>query len=303
MMVPEAWEKHTNMKKERKSFYKYNSCIMEPWDGPASIPFTDGDYIGALLDRNGLRPSRYTVTKDGRLIMSSEIGVIEIQPENIVSHGRLEPGKMFLVDMNKGRIINDDEIKNEITTKRPYGKWIKDQMIELKDIPYIKENQLKESISLKTRQRLYNYTTEDIQEIITPMAQLSKEAIGSMGSDTPLAVLSEKTQLIYNYFKQLFAQVTNPPLDGIREEIVTDISLSLGHDKNLFDISSRQCRKLKIQNPVISNRDLHKIRQIDSKGFKSRTIKILYNKSKGLNGIDVRDLLLSTPLASFMVLR
>jgi len=286
MMIPEAWEKHTNMPEERKAFYKYNSCIMEPWDGPASIPFTDGDYIGALLDRNGLRPSRYSITKDGRLIMSSEIGVIDIQPENILSHGRLEPGKMFLVDMNKGRIINDDEIKNKITTKRPYGKWIKDQMIELKDIPYSKENQLKESISLKTRQRLYNYTTEDIQEIITPMAQHSKEAIGSMGSDTPLAVLSEKTQLIYNYFKQLFAQVTNPPLDGIREEIVTDISLSLGHDKNLFDISSRQCRKLKIQNPVISNRDLHKIRQIDSKGFKSRTIKILYNKSKGLNGIE-----------------
>ena len=286
MMIPEAWEKHTNMNEERKSFYKYNSCIMEPWDGPASIPFTDGDYIGALLDRNGLRPSRYTVTKDGRLIMSSEIGVIEIQPENILSHGRLEPGKMFLVDMNKGRIINDDEIKNKITTKRPYGKWLKDQMIELKDIPYIKENQLKESISLKIRQRLYNYTTEDIQEIITPMAQNSKEAIGSMGNDTPLAVLSEKTQLIYNYFKQLFAQVTNPPLDGIREKIVTDISLSLGNDKNLFEVSPRQCRKLKIQNPVISNRDLHKIRQIEYKGFKSKTIKILYNKSKGLNGIE-----------------
>ena len=286
MMVPEAWEKYTSMNEERKSFYKYNSCIMEPWDGPASIPFTDGDYVGALLDRNGLRPSRYTVTKDGRLIMSSEIGVVDVLPSNILSHGRLEPGKMFLVDMNKGSIIKDDEIKKEITSRYPYKKWLTSQMIHLKDVTYLKEIRLKETLPLKTRQRLYNYTIEDIQEIITPMAQNAKEAIGSMGTDTPLAVLSEKTQLLYNYFKQLFAQVTNPPLDGIREEIVTDISLALGNDKNIFKITPDQCRKLKIQNPVISNRDLHKIRHINIKGFKSKTIKILYSKSKGLNGIE-----------------
>ena len=286
MMIPEAWEKHKTMSKERKAFYEYNACIMEPWDGPASIPFTDGDYIGALLDRNGLRPSRYTVTKGGKLIMSSEIGVVDVAPEDVEIHGRLEPGKMFLVDMNEGRIINDEEIKSKIVKERPYQEWLNKTRLHLKDIPYNNETCPIETIDIKTRQRLFNYTFEDIQEVITPMAQKSKEALGSMGIDTPLAVLSDKPQLISNYFKQLFAQVTNPPLDGIREEIVTDISLSLGKDRNIFSITERQCRKLKIQNPVISNADLEKIRNISVESFKAETIEILYPKAQGLNGLE-----------------
>ena len=286
MMIPEAWEKHKTMSKERKAFYEYNSCLMEPWDGPASVPFTDGDYIGALLDRNGLRPSRYTVTKSGKLIMSSEIGVVDVAPADVKEHGRLEPGKMFLVDMNKGRIIQDEEIKSKIVSERPYQKWLDKTRLHLKDIPYTGETCPVETIDIKTRQRLFNYTLEDIQEVITPMAIVGKEALASMGIDTPLAVLSDRPQLISNYFKQLFAQVTNPPLDGIREEIVTDISLSLGKDRNIFSITERQCRKLKIQNPVISNTDLEKIRNISVESFKAETIEMLYSKSKGLNGLE-----------------
>ena len=286
MMIPEAWEKHKTMSKERKAFYEYNACIMEPWDGPASVPFTDGDYIGALLDRNGLRPSRYTVTKSGKLIMSSEIGVVDVTPEDVKEHGRLEPGKMFLVDMNEGRIIEDEEIKSKIVSERTYQEWLDKTRLHLKDVPYTNETCPIESIDIKTRQRLFNYTFEDIQEVITPMALACKEALGSMGTDTPLAVLSDRPQLISNYFKQLFAQVTNPPLDGIREEIVTDISLNLGKDRNIFSITERQCRKLRIQNPVISNADLEKIRSLDIESFKAETIKILYTKSKGLNGLE-----------------
>ena len=286
MMIPEAWEKHATMPKERKAFYEYNGCIMEPWDGPASVPFTDGDYIGALLDRNGLRPSRYTVTKSGSLIMSSEIGVVDVAPEDVKEHGRLEPGKMFLVDMNKGRIIEDEEIKSKIVSERPYQEWLDKTRLHLKDVPYTGDTCPIETIDIKTRQRLFNYTFEDIQEVITPMAQVGKEALGSMGIDTPLAVLSDRPQLISNYFKQLFAQVTNPPLDGIRENIVTDISLNLGKDRNIFSITERQCRKLRIQNPVISNADLEKIRSIDVESFKATTIQILYPKAKGLNGLE-----------------
>ena len=286
MMIPEAWEKHQTMSEERKAFYEYNSCLMEPWDGPASVPFTDGDYIGALLDRNGLRPSRYTVTKSGKLIMSSEIGVVEVAPEDIKMHGRLEPGKMFLVDMNEGRIINDEEIKSKIASERPYKEWLDKTRLHLKDVPYNGETCPIETIDIKTRQRLFNYTIEDIQEVITPMAIVGKEALGSMGIDTPLAVLSDRPQLISNYFKQLFAQVTNPPLDGIREEIVTDISLSLGKDRNIFSITEKQCRKLKIQNPVISNTDLEKIRNISIDAFQAETIEMLYPKTKGLNGLE-----------------
>ncbi|MDN3619125.1 glutamate synthase large subunit [Polaribacter undariae] len=286
MMIPEAWEKHKTMSKERKAFYEYNGCIMEPWDGPASVPFTDGDYIGALLDRNGLRPSRYTVTKSGSLIMSSEIGVVDVAPEDVKEHGRLEPGKMFLVDMNEGRIIQDEEIKSKIVSERPYQEWLDKSRLHLKDVPYNGETCPIETIDVKTRQRLFNYTFEDIQEVITPMAIVGKEALGSMGIDTPLAVLSDRPQLISNYFKQLFAQVTNPPLDGIREEIVTDISLNLGKDRNIFSITNRQCRKLRIQNPVISNADLEKIRNIDIESFKAKTIEILYPKAQGLNGLE-----------------
>ena len=288
MMVPEAWEKHQSMSDEKKAFYDYNSCIMEAWDGPASIPFTDGNYIGALLDRNGLRPSRYTVTKDGYVIMSSETGVLEIKPENVEFHGRLEPGRIFLVDMNEGRIIGDEEVKNKIVAERPYRKWLNDNLLQLAEVPYTNNKPTLEEIDVTTRQRVFGYTNEDISTIITPMVTQGKEAIGSMGTDTPLAVLSNKSQLLFNYFKQLFAQVTNPPLDGIREEIVTDISLSVGGDRNIFDIIPEQCKKLRIQNPVISNEDLDKIKNIEHSDFKSKSISILYEIDKGLNALESR---------------
>ena len=286
MVVPEAWEKHQTMSEDKKAFYEYNSCIMEPWDGPASIPFTDGNVIGALLDRNGLRPSRYTVTKSGFVIMSSEIGVLDIKPEDVVQHGRLEPGKMFLVDMNEGRIIEDEEIKKAIVTKHPYKKWLNENLLQLTKIPYTNNPIPVETVAFEIRQRLFGYTIEDLKTIINPMGESGAEAISSMGNDTPLAVLSDQPQLLYNYFKQLFAQVTNPPLDGIREEIITDISLAIGSDFNIFDIEPKHCKKLKIQNPVISNEDLDKIRNINHADFKSVTISTLYEIEKGVNGLE-----------------
>jgi glutamate synthase (NADPH/NADH) large chain len=286
MVVPEAWEKHQTMSDDKKAFYEYNSCIMEPWDGPASIPFTDGDVIGALLDRNGLRPSRYTLTKGGFVIMASEIGVLDIKPEDVVQHGRLEPGKMFLVDMNEGRIIEDDEIKNAIVTKRPYRKWLNENLLPLAKVPYTNNNTPTESLDFETRLRLFGYTIEDLKTIINPMSSKGTEVISSMGNDTPLAVLSDQPQLLYNYFKQLFAQVTNPPLDGIREEIITDISLAIGGDYNIFDIEPKHCKKLKIQNPVISKEDLDKIKNITHPDFKSATISTLYKIEKGANGLE-----------------
>jgi glutamate synthase (ferredoxin) len=286
MLVPEAWEKHSSMDTDKKAFYQFNSCIMEPWDGPASIPLTDGKYIGALLDRNGLRPSRYSVTKDGYVVMSSETGVLEIAPENIERHGRLEPGKMFLVNMDEGRIIEDEEIKKKITTQKPYKKWLAKNLLPLKNVPYTGNVTPTEKEDFETRMRIFGYTLEDLKTIITPMSLHGKEAIGSMGTDTPLAVLSERPQLLYNYFKQLFAQVTNPPLDGIREEIITDTSLSIGNEYNLFEISADHAKKLSIQNPVISNEDLDKIKFIDHKDFNAVTISTLYKSNAGLNGLE-----------------
>jgi len=286
MLVPEAWEKDSTMPDEKKAFYEYNSCIMEPWDGPASVPFTDGNYIGALLDRNGLRPSRFTVTKGGYVIMSSEIGVLDIKPEDVVRHGRLEPGKMFLVDMNAGKIIEDEEVKNEVTKKHPYRQWLDENLLALANVPYTGNKCPVELTPYKTRQRMFGYTMEDIDTIITPMCKSGKEALGSMGTDTPLAVLSDKHQLLYNYFKQLFAQVTNPPLDGIREEIITDISLAIGEDRNIFTTSAEHCKKLKIQNPVISNDDLDKIKNIDHPDYKAYEIPMLYDIKRGLNSLE-----------------
>ena len=286
MMVPEAWEKHKSMDPAKKAFYQYNACIMEPWDGPASIPFTDGKYIGALLDRNGLRPSRYTVTKDGYVVMSSEAGVLDIAPENVEKHGRLEPGRMFLVNMDEGRIVEDEEIKNQVVSARPYQEWLDKNLLPLKDVPYTGNHLPVESEDFETRLRVFGYTQEDLKTLILPMSIQGKEAIGSMGTDTPLAVLSDKPQLLYNYFKQLFAQVTNPPLDGIREEIVTDTSLSIGNDLNIFEISENHAKKLMIQNPVISNEDLDKIKHLDHPDFKAIAIPTLYEVHKGVNGLE-----------------
>ncbi|MDA0779833.1 MAG: glutamate synthase large subunit [Bacteroidetes bacterium] len=286
MLVPEAWEKHQSMEPAKKDFYAYNACIMEPWDGPASVPFTDGKYIGALLDRNGLRPSRYTVTKDGYVVMSSETGVIDIDPANVSLHGRLEPGRMFLVDMEEGRIIEDREIKGKISAKHPYGDWLKENLLPLKDVPYTGNNTPVEAEPFMKRLQAFGYTEEDIKTLITPMSAEGKEAIGSMGTDTPLAVLSNKPQLLYNYFKQLFAQVTNPPLDGIREEIVTDTSMSVGSDVNIFEITADHAKKLRIQNPIISNEDLDKIKFIEHENFNATSVSALYDVRSGNNGLE-----------------
>ncbi|MCK0191777.1 glutamate synthase large subunit [Arenibacter sp. F20364] len=287
ILVPEAWEKNEEMSEAKKAFYEYHSCLMEPWDGPASIPFTDGNYIGAVLDRNGLRPSRYSVTKDGYVIMSSEVGVVDLEPENIEMHGRLEPGKMFLVNMEEGRIVNDEEIKEAIAVKYPYQKWLNKNLVHLKDIPYNDCPLFLNEASVQKRKAVFGYTLEDINTIILPMGKTAKEPLGSMGSDTPIAILSDRPQLIYNYFKQLFAQVTNPPLDGIREELITDISLTLGSDHNIFEFSELHCRKLKIKNPVISKEDLDKIKNYDaSPDYKVVSIPMLYDIEKGHNGLE-----------------
>lgn len=299
MLVPEAWEKNEDMSPAKKAFYEFNSCLMEPWDGPASIPFTDGNYIGAVLDRNGLRPSRYSVTKDGYVIMSSETGVVDIAPKNLEYHGRLEPGKMFLVDMLKGRIINDEEIKEEIATRHPYQEWLDTNLVHLRDIPYNECPLFLNEEPLMKRLLTFGYTQEDINTIILPMATQAKEPIGSMGNDAPIAILSERPQLIYNYFKQLFAQVTNPPLDGIREELITDISLTLGADSNIFDIAPIHCKKLKIQNPVISKQDLDKIKSYNNENFKVVSVPILYEIKRGYNGLEdaLEDLLKEVSVA------
>ncbi len=286
MLVPEAWEKNKEMSVAKRAFYEYNACLMEPWDGPASIPFTDGNYIGAVLDRNGLRPSRYSVTKDGYVIMSSETGVVDISPKNIEYHGRLEPGRMFLVNMDEGRIVNDKEIKEEIASRHPYQKWLDKNLVHLKDIPYNECPVFLNEKPLKTRLLSFGYTQEDINTIILPMAIQGKEPIGSMGNDAPIALLSSKPQLLYNYFKQLFAQVTNPPLDGIREELITDISLTLGSDANIFEINDAHCKKLKIQNPVISKQDLDKIKSYQTSNFKVTSVPILYEAKRGHNGLE-----------------
>ena len=286
MLVPEAWEKHQSMEPIKKDFYAYNACIMEPWDGPASVPFTDGKYIGALLDRNGLRPSRYTVTKDGYVVMSSETGVIDIDPANVSLHGRLEPGRMFLVDMEEGRIIEDREVKEKISAKHPYGDWLKENLLPLKEVPYTGNKTPVEAEPFMKRLQTFGYTEEDIKTLITPMSTQGKEAIGSMGTDTPLAVLSNKPQLLYNYFKQLFAQVTNPPLDGIREEIVTDTSMGVGSDVNIFDVTADHAKKLRIQNPIISNEDLDKIKFIEHENFSTSSVTALYDIQSGNNGLE-----------------
>ena len=231
MLIPEAWDNHESMSQVKKDFYQYHSCLMEPWDGPASVAFTDGKNIGAVLDRNGLRPSRYIVTKDDRVIMASEVGALEIAPENVSKKGRLEPGKMFLVDLEQGRIVDDDELKHQIAAARPYGKWLREFMVSLADLPPAPEIPGPDPRTLLQRQQAFGYTLEDLKYILGPMGTNGEEAIGSMGNDSPLAVLSDRAQPLFNYFKQLFAQVTNPPLDAIREELVTSVFTGAGGER------------------------------------------------------------------------
>jgi len=276
MLIPGAWEYNNLIDKKLKDFYKYHACLVEPWDGPAAIAFTDGTNIGAVLDRNGLRPARYIVTKNGFVVMASEAGVLDIRPEDIIISGRLEPGKIFFIDTQKGRIVNDTEIKNEISGANPYGRWIKDNMAELEKLHRAKAIGHRVKDDILTKLKAFGYTREDLKIIIQPMLETGKEPIGSMGNDTPHAVLSKRPQLLYAYFKQLFAQVTNPAIDPIREKIVMSLESFIGPEKNLLDETPGHCRKLRIKHPILTNEELGKVRSIKIKGFKTKTISMLF---------------------------
>ncbi|RTY38410.1 glutamate synthase large subunit [Chlorobium phaeovibrioides] len=288
MIIPEPWGGNKFMSPEKKAFYEYHSCLMEPWDGPASVVFTDGVQIGAMLDRNGLRPSRYYITTDDMVIMASEVGVLDIEPERILRKDRLQPGKMFLVDTAEGRIIADEEIKESIASEKPYGEWISRNVIDiesLQDHPQLK-NPDEDKYSLTARQKVFGYSREDITMQIVPMSEKGVEMVGSMGNDTPLAALSNRPKLLYDYFKQLFAQVTNPPIDSLREEIVTSTSVMLGTEGNLLEAHEVNCRRIKLPHPILTNQDLEKIRGIDRPGFRAVTIPIFYDVAKGGRGIE-----------------
>ncbi|MBC8292804.1 MAG: glutamate synthase large subunit [Proteobacteria bacterium] len=287
MMVPEAWEKHDDMDQQRRDFYRYHGCLLEPWDGPACIPFTDGHRVGAILDRNGLRPSRYLVTKDGLVIVASETGVIDVAPENVERKGRLQPGRIFLVDLDEHRIIDDEEAKAAMAARLPWGEWLERNVVELDELP--EPGGLPATITggeLKTAQKLHGYTREELKVLLLPMARDGQEPLGSMGTDTPLAVLSNQPQLLYNYFKQLFAQVTNPPIDPIREELIMSLDAMCGRQQNLFDETEDHCRQLHIPAPCISNDQLARIREIDANGIHSTTLDCLFDASGGEEAMD-----------------
>jgi glutamate synthase (NADPH/NADH) large chain len=279
MMIPEAWENHATMSQVRKDFYAFHSALMEPWDGPACVTFTDGNQIGAVLDRNGLRPSRFWVTDDGLVVLASEVGVLDFKPESIVRKGRLQPGKMFLVDLQEGRIIEDDEIKDSLSTAQPYSDWLHAGLVRLSDLPS-REHIVYPHSSVVRRQRAFGYTEEELRLIITPMAKNGAEPLGSMGTDTPIAALSEKPRLLFDYFAQLFAQVTNPPLDAIREELVTSLGGSIGPEHNLLDPGPSSCRQISLQFPVIDNDELAKIINVnadgDHPGFATHVVRGLF---------------------------
>jgi glutamate synthase (ferredoxin) len=261
MMIPEPWSNHESMSPERRAFYHYHASLMEPWDGPASIAFTDGKLIGAVLDRNGLRPSRYYVTKDDLVIMASEVGVLDVAPQDVLVKERLHPGRIFLVDTVKGRIVDDDEIKRELAAERPYQEWLDQQLIDINDLPAARAESPEHETVFK-RQQAFGYTQEDLRFLIAPMATAGEEPVGSMGTDTSLAVLSNKPRLLYEYFKQLFAQVTNPPLDAIREELVTDMGSTIGPERNLLKAEPESCRQIAIKYPIIHNEHVAKLRHL-----------------------------------------
>lgn len=285
MMIPEPWSKHATMDPARKAFYQYHSSLMEPWDGPADICFTDGKRIGSVLDRNGLRPGRYYVTKDDVCVMASEAGVLDFPPEDIVRKGRLQPGRMFLVDTEQGRIVEDEEIKQQIINERPYAEWLKQYLVHLNDLPAVPERPAPEPEALAKRQIAFGYTFEDQRILMAPMARDGVEAIGSMGNDTPLAALSQKSRLLYDYFKQLFAQVTNPPIDCIREEIITSSEVWLGSEGNLLDPRPGDCRRLELSGPVLTNEEFAKVRRLSLPGLKVGTLRALFRADRGEDGL------------------
>jgi glutamate synthase (NADPH/NADH) large chain len=288
MMIPEAWENNTEIDPARRAFYRFHGCVMEPWDGPAVISFTDGSLIGAVLDRNGLRPARYWVSTDGLVVLASEVGVIEMAPEKIARKGRLQPGKMFLVDTEQGRIVDDEEIKADLAAEHPYQEWLDQNLVHLEDLPG-RHMLIPQHGSIVTRQRLFGYSAEELRLILSPMAKTGAEPVGSMGSDTPIAVLSKRSRLLFDYFSQLFAQVTNPPLDAIREEIVTSLHASVGSEKNLLEPTPASARQIALQFPVIDNDALAKLIYVnehgETPGFKSYVADGLFEIARGAKGL------------------
>jgi glutamate synthase (NADPH) large chain len=281
MMIPEAWENHESMPPVKQAFYEYHSCLTEPWDGPASVAFTDGRYIGAVLDRNGLRPSRYYVTHDDLVIMASEVGVLPVEPARVKSKGRLQPGRMFLVDFEQGRIIDDAELKHDIATRRPYADWLGRQRMELADLPMARHVKSLEADTLLARLRAFGYTAETMQFMLLPLIHTRKDPIGSMGNDAALAVLSDKPRLVYDYFKQLFAQVTNPAIDSIREEIIMSLECYIGPEGNILETTEGQCGRLRVPHPILTNEQLASIREMNHRGWKSRSIDITFDRAAG----------------------
>ncbi|MCF6251814.1 MAG: glutamate synthase large subunit [Methylococcaceae bacterium] len=285
MMVPEAWQNHETMPEHKRSFYEFNSAMMEPWDGPASIVFTDGKYIGAVLDRNGLRPSRYYLTHDDHVIMASEVGVVPVAPENVKYKGRLQPGRMFLVDFEQGRLIPDEELKNDFSTQRPYWDWLKKERILLSELEPKKEPHGFNPETLMARMQAFGFTSETLQFMLLPMIREKRDPLGSMGNDSALACLSDQPRMLYDYFKQLFAQVTNPSIDSIREEIIMSLECYIGPEANLLTTTEKHCHRLLIEHPILSNEQLAAIKHMDHRGWKSKTIDITWPKQQGNSGL------------------
>ena len=288
MMIPEAWQNHTEMDQARRAFYGFHASLMEPWDGPAAVAFTDGTVVGAVLDRNGLRPARYWVSDDGLVVLASEVGVLDLDPATVVKKGRLQPGRMFLVDTAAGRIVEDEEIKSALAAEHPYGDWLKKGLVHLDDLPP-RLMLTPQHASVVRHQRLFGLTSEELSLIIEPMARTGAEPIGSMGSDTPIAVLSDRSRLVYDYFTQLFAQVTNPPLDAIREELVTSLVATLGPERNLLEPEADSCRQIELPYPVLSNDELAKLLYVnehgETPGFKSFAVDGLFPVAEGGAGL------------------
>lgn len=286
MMVPEAWQKHETMPEEKRAFYEYFSCLMEPWDGPASIAFTDGKYIGATLDRNGLRPSRYYITTDDRVIMGSEVGVLPVPPEIVKCKGRLQPGKMFLIDFQQGRLIPDEELKREFAKAKPYGRWLKQQRIRLADLHPEAESHGFEDQTLLARMQAFGYTSETMNFMLLPMVQQLRDPVGSMGNDSAIACLSDKPRMIYDYFKQLFAQVTNPAIDSIREEVIMSLECYIGPEHNLLAATPAHCHRLLIDHPILTNEEIAALKHIRRGDWQSRVIDITFDRSAGKAGLE-----------------
>ena len=285
MMIPEAWQKHHSMSEKKRAFYEYHSCMMEPWDGPASIVFSDGKYIGAVLDRNGLRPSRYYLTHDDRVIMASEVGVLPVDPQNVKAKGRLQPGRMFLVDFEQGRLVPDDELKEQFSSARPYDKWLREQRIELKDLRPKKEPHGFNPDTLLPRLKAFGYTQETLQFMLRPMVTEKRDPVGSMGNDAALACLSDQPRMLYDYFKQLFAQVTNPAIDSIREEIIMSLECYIGPEKNLLDTKAENAQRLLIPHPILTNEEVAAIKHMDLREWKTKLIDITFPRNEGHAGM------------------